>query len=66
MGSELRYVADYEFTSKKGGSSYNAEWELYEYPVGCQNYENFTVSRGITVIENLKNRLEHKEEEPDR
>jgi hypothetical protein len=62
MGPELRYVAVFELTSKTDGRSYEAEWELYEYPIGCQNQENFRVSNGITVLENLKNHLEHERE----
>jgi hypothetical protein len=62
MGTELRYAADFEFSSEKEGDSYSAQWELFEYPTGCQNYDNFTVSSGITVIENFKNGLEHENE----
>jgi hypothetical protein len=62
MGPELRYAAVFEFSSIKEGRSYEAQWELYEYPIGCQNHENFKVSKGITVLENLKHHLEHEKE----
>lgn len=62
MGVELRYVAEYEFSSAKTGKPYMVFWQLWEFPLGLENYKETKINEGVEILKDFEFSLVH---EPD-
>lgn len=57
MGPKLRHWATKEFDFPASGKSLSATWELWEYPLGVENYRQTNLSDGLEVLEDFDIRL---------
>ena len=53
MGPKIRHWATKEFDFPASGQSISAIWELWEYPLGVENFRQTKLSEGLEMLENF-------------